>query len=814
MKTRLFVLVTLVIGMLVLFPTPARADGIIIPQPPICGPRPCPPPPCPGPGPCPPMPPVAQLVIRYHHVTVNINDQIATTRVDQVFYNPNDWPVEGIYMFPIPLEAAVSSFTLWVDGAPIEGQVLDAKEARAIYEDIVRNMQDPALLEYADRGALQASIFPIPPGGERRIELEYTQVLTYENGLVRYTYPLNTEKFSVWPLESVAINVNIRSSSVPIRAVYSPSHEIAVSRESDYQVAAGYEASQVRPDKDFHLVYSLGEEQAFHLISYREPESDDPDGFFLAMIAPQPDIDTRSIPKDLILVLDKSGSMEGEKFQQAKQALQYILEHLNPGDRFNVLAFSTGLNTYADRLRPASQVNQAIDWVQGLSAQGSTDINRALLEAAYLVDHERPAYLIFLTDGLPTEGVVDSQMILDNLGAAAPENLRLFAFGVGYDVDTYLLDSLAQAHHGASTYVPSGSRLDEMLSSFYAKISTPVLTDLALDFEDIGAYDLYPDPLPDLFAGSQIVVVGRYRRPGGVTVTLTGEVAGLMQKFRFEGQVFVQGSSSIGFESAVPRLWATRKIGHLLNQIRLHGPDQETIDQIVRLSIRYGIVTPYTSYLVTEDMPLGAREQDRIAEEQFRQLESAPSAPAYGQDAVEKAAEQGALAGADSAAAPQQEAADVVRIVGARTFVLADDIWIDTAFDPERMQTVKVAFLSPEYFSLIEAYPELGAGFALGGRVIAFTAGVAYEVVEAGSVTPPIQLPMISPPEATQPAVQETKPVPLATGSAPLVQPGGTSVPQSDSEPEPVGSSNCLGGLIPLAVMIVFPLALRRRSSS
>ncbi len=780
-----------------LYPVPAQADGIIIPEPPICGLRPCPPPPCPGPWPCPPMPPISQLVIRYHHVTVDIQDQIATTRVDQIFYNPNDWQVEGIYMFPIPADAAVSSFSLWMDGEPVEGRILDAEEARAKYEEIVTTMRDPALLEYADRGALQASIFPIPPEGERRIELEYSQVLPYDNGLVRYSYPLNTEKFSLWPLENVTINVNIRATSVPLRAVYSPSHNIAISREDSHHIRVGYEDRDIRPDKDFVLFYSLGEEQAFHLISYREPGSDDPDGFFLALVAPKPGDPLNKMPKDMILVLDRSGSMEGEKVQQAKQALQYILEHLNPEDRFNVIAFSTGIESYANHLRPASDAGEAMGWVDRISAQGSTDINRALLEAVYLADSERPAYLIFLTDGLPTEGVLDSQQILANLDDAAPANLRLFAFGVGYDVDTFLVDSLAEAHHGTSMYVLPGERLDEILSDFYAKISTPILTNLSLEFGDIGAYDIYPDPLPDLFVGSQIVVVGRYRHPGIETVRLTGEVSAETRSFDFEGQEFVSQSPLTGTSSVIPRLWATRKIGHLLNLIRLQGPDKETIEQIVRLSVRYGIITPYTSYLVTEDMPFSSTEQERIAGEQFNQLQSQPAEPAFGRDAVEKAAEQGALAGADAAVAPGAEVAEVVRVVGSRTFVLSDGVWIDTAYDPETMQTIRVGFLTSDYFALIRSLPDLGASFSQGQMVIAVIDGNAYEVVAEDIVTGPVIIPATRTPLATG---QATKPEPLST-------PTSETKKLPESEPTP----NCLGSLGLITIPLVGGFITRRR---
>jgi Ca-activated chloride channel family protein len=717
-------------------PSPAIADGIIIPDPPIC-----------VPGPCPPIP-ISQLEIEYHHVDVTIENQIAVTHVDQVFYNPNDWEIEGTYIFPIPIGAVVNEFILWIDGEPVEGEVLEADEARGIYEEIVRQMKDPALLEYIGQGAVQASIYPIPPGGERRIELEYSQVLTAEGGLVRYVYPLNTEKFSKTPLESVSVSVDIRSDE-DIRAVYSPSHDIATDRLNDNHVRVGYEEYDVKPDTDFALYYSIGQSEAFHLLTYRDPsDTVDNDGFFMLLLAPRPDVEKEVLSKDVILVLDKSGSMDGDKFQQAQEALIFILNHLNEDDRFNIITFSTGMDTYADRLRPASEADDAVDWVERQEALGSTDINRALLEAAFMADEERPTYVIFLTDGLPTEGVTNSERILENLKDEAPRNMRLFAFGVGYDVDTFLLDSLAQNHHGTTTYVLPGERLDETLSAFYAKISTPVLTDLELDFDEISVYDVYPNPLPDLFSGSQIVIVGRYRKGGWTDITLTGYVNQDKQTFIFEEEHFISDSRNREDSEVVdslPRLWATRKIGHLLNHIRLHGADEETIDQIVRLSIRYGIVTPYTSYLVTEPLPLGAEEQDRIADEAFSEMEIMPTPSVFGQGAVEKAAEEAEMAEAEAPMPAYEEVEGViveekVKNIGSHTFVYSDGIWIDTAFDPE-MLTVEVAFLSDDYFELTALRPELAAAFALGDRVIALSDGVAYEVVSADEDVEPIDLP-------------------------------------------------------------------------
>ncbi len=764
---------------------PVQADGIVIPEPP---------PPCLDQN-CPPLPPfprpISQLVIRYHDVKVTIQDQLAVTRVDQVFYNPNEWAVEGTYIFPLPADAAVSNFTLWVDGKPVQGKVLDAEQARKTYQEIVNQLRDPALLEYIGRGAIQASIFPIPPAGERRIQLEYRQVLTAMEGLVQYTYPLNTEKFSVQPLEKVAIQVEVKTSQ-PIRTVYSPSHPVDVEQSNPNEFTASYEANNILPDTDFALYYSLGETEAFHLFTYRDPmDQADPDGFFLLLLAPKPEVDEQPIPKDILLVLDRSGSMEGEKFQQAQQALRYILQHLNPDDRFYLSAFSSNYEAYAVSLRPASEANAAIRWVDALNAQGKTDINRALLEAAAVADPERPTYLIFLTDGLPTQGVVDSQQILNNFAKAETDDLRLFAFGVGYDVDTFLLDSLSQEHHGLSTYVQPGEPLDEILSAFYAGISTPVLTNLELDFGGLTTYDIYPTPLPDLFRGSQVVVTGRYKGGGAFDLTLRGEVNGELQQFRFTNQIFTQNLSYTSEALAgLPRLWATRKIGYLLNKIRLEGADPETVDQIVKLSIRYGIITPYTSYLVTEPMPLGAASQERLSNDAFNQYAAQPT-QVSGQGAVEKAAEQGQLSRAEQAPTLPSTAQQAVRAVGSRTFVLQNGIWMDTAFDPDQMTTLKVAFLSPDYFDLAETRPDIAAALALGEKVILVADGKAYEVTSSDSSNPPINLPAAPPTDQPTP------------------QPGMEATPTQPAAEQPGSSSpaNCLGWIFPLILCLIFLFA-------
>jgi Ca-activated chloride channel family protein len=707
----------LLLALLVVPALPVLADGIVIPHPP----------------PDVPIVEVPFLTIKYHRVTVTIEDQVATTHVDQVFVNEGSHEVEGTYIFPLPEEASISEFSMWVDGAKLEGQVLERDEARRIYEDIVRRRRDPALLEYVGRDAFQASIYPIPPGGERRIELEYSQVLEVDNGLVEYVYPLNTEKFSPRPLEEVVVNVTVRSNE-PLKAIYSPSHEVDIVRRGDHNAVAGYEEYGVRPDRDFVLYYTVSpEEIGVNLLSYK-PDSRG-DGFFLLLAAPQVDVDTQEIiAKDVILVLDVSGSMRGEKIEQAKEALSFVLDNLNDEDRFNIIAFSTSTRSYARDLVPADERGEARDFVERLEANGSTDINRALLEA------------LAMTDGLPTVGEVEVERIIDNVGQAAPENARIFPFGVGYDVNTALLDTIAVNHRGASGYVRPEEAIDEKVSAFYAKVSTPLLADIEIDFGGIDVEDVYPYPLPDLFAGTQLVVVGRYADGGDAEITLNGEVNGRAQTLRYEDVRFEQS----GGEEFIARLWATRKIGYLLQQIRLHGEEAELVDEIVDLSIRYGIITPYTSFLVEEtEMALREEGRGQIVETVVEQAEVEVS----GEAAVDRSVQEKVLSEAAApamaptmipgiAGGPTDEwgyAVNPVRYAGDKTFVLHEGIWTDTAFDPDKMETVPVSFGSDDYFALIAARPEWGRYFALGDSVIVVVEDTAYEVREGDA--PAIELP-------------------------------------------------------------------------
>lgn len=726
---------------------------------------------------CPPVQ-LMPLQLQQYQITVDIVDQVATTRIRQVFYNPGTVTAEGTYTFPLASGASIGGLTLTVDGRSFDGKVLDAGEAKQIYTRIVQQRRDPALLEYVGRGAIQASLFPVPPNDTRTIEITYSEVLTAENGLVQYRFPLKAS--SPYPIEQLSLHVAIQSK-IMLKTVYVAAHAVAIDRPDNFHASVGYEASQVRPDQDFQLFYSLSQSEiGANLLSYFDPIEQM--GYFLLLAAPDVKIEQPALAKDVVIVLDTSGSMEGEKLAQAKSAVRYVLAHLNATDRFQIVEFSTGVRLYHNRLQPVDAVSDAKQWVNNLSATGGTDINRALLEGLALNEKERPTMMLFLTDGLPTEGVTDLPGILQNFTQAAQANVRLFAFGVGDDVDTYLLDSLSQAQHGATTYVRPGQSLDETVSSFYAKISSPVLANPTLDFGTITVQNLYPDPLPDLFAGAQLVAVGQYRQGGGTTLSIQGQIGQQSKTFTYPEQQLANAQTSQTGLSFLPRLWATRRIGYLLNQMRLHGENRELVDEVVRLSVKYGILTPYTSFLITEDDILSENGRAAAAEQSLLDLQAAQAASQSGSVAVDRADQLNQLDRAENLAAHEPYAPTAqagltlnpIQAIGANTFLKQNEVWTQTTFDHTQHTAQMVAFGSPEYFTLLEQHPELTAAFALGEHVIAqANNGQYYQVQSASTTDTPSQTPA---PDATNPpavlatAAFQLTPTAIAT-AAPIQAP-------------------------------------------
>jgi Ca-activated chloride channel family protein len=632
-----------------------------------------------------------------------------------------------------------------MNGRKMEGELLDARQARRIYNDIVRQMKDPGLLEYAGQDMFKASVYPIPARGEVKIEIKYDQVLTYDSGLIGYRYPLGTERFCQNQIEEVSVAVRIKSKT-PIKTMYSPSHDIDISN-SGVTASCGFEQRQVRLDRDFILYYAVSDEElGLSLLSHRLRGED---GYFMLLLSPGELIDpSRVIQKDVVFVIDKSGSMKGEKIDQARDALFYCIDRLNPGDRFNIVAFSTGIDKFADEPVPVSKrtISRADQFIGRIRARGGTNINEALSEAVKFGSSQRPQMVVFLTDGLPTVGVTQADQILRNVAKMNRRDVRIFSFGVGYDVNTNLLDKLAEDNRGAVTYIKPEEDIEEKVAAFYNKISSPVLSNINIDFGGIHTMDVYPRELPDIFSGSQLVLFGRYDGGGSAKIRLSGYVGERKKTFVFRADFKKRDRGN----SFIPRLWATRKIAYLLSEINLRGHNGELKDEVVFLAREHGIVTPYTSYLVVEEdmasvRPLDGMSQALRVDRDSGRLKKAE--PLLGMDGRPAAPKSGAkrLPTTDSGReatdfsrtmAEEKEcqvmdapARDTIAYMGEKTFYFTDKGWVDQDLE-EKMQITKIRYMSEKYFKLMERAPEIGKILALGTRVTFVFEGKAYQIVE------------------------------------------------------------------------------------
>ena len=706
----------------------------------------------------------------YARVNARVTDQIAVTSVDQEFYNPNPQRLEGTFIFPVPKGAQINKFTMEIDGKQVEAELLTADNARRIYEDIVRKMKDPALLEYSGRDLFKVRIFPIEPNSKKRITLSYSQLLKADDGLISYTLPLNTEKYSAKPIKSVSVKLELETKR-PLKSIYSPNHSVEIKRDGANRAVVGYEASDVKPDTDLELYYSTEKDElAANLLTYKTGGED---GCFVLLVSPGIDVKEKQVVlKDVAFVLDTSGSTAGKKLEQAKKALQFCVENLNDGDRFEIIRFSTEVEPLFDKFVAASKGNRgkANDFIRELKPIGGTAIDDALHKALALRPEksDRPFVVIFLTDGRPTIGTTDEEQIVAGVRKNSG-NTRIFCFGIGTDVNTHLLDQITEETRAFSQYVLPEEDLEVKVSNFFSKIKEPVLANPRLTFTgDLRVTRLYPSPLPDIFKGGQLVVVGRYSGKGDSTVVIEGTVNGAPKKFTYE--VKFPGESSD--HEFIPRLWATRRVGYLLDEIRLHGENSELRDEVTELARKYGIVTPYTAYLILEDekqrnVPLSTRslprlEEDRaargLAEEAWRSygrdrsggqavaaaraglaLKSANS-PADGladgklevQRSLSYLAPSAApVTGAESASARIDQYTRQTRFSGGKNFFQNNNQWMDSLVQKmPGSKKVRIQFNSSEYFELAAKNPQALPWLALGQNVQFVLESTIYEIYE------------------------------------------------------------------------------------
>jgi Ca-activated chloride channel homolog len=665
-------------------------------------------------------------------VMVRVAGRVAEVEVEEWFENRGRAVGEGVYLYPLPGEAVFSDFSLYQGDQELRGETMDADRARAIYEEIVRSRRDPALIELVGHGLIRARVFPIEPGEQRRITLRYTQVLDRAGDAVQFRYvagrasrgrtfaPPPRPGIRPWPPvtpdhgeppgsppDGAPLSFTLVADAETYGQPFSPTHTLRVERRDG--------ELRVRPEADLHGDFSVflplarpvvGMTLATHRPS-REP------GYFMLTLSPGA-VRAAATPRDVIAVVDVSGSMAGEKMEQTRQALHQLLGSLGRDDRFRLVSFSTGVGTSADgwSRTAAGDLAAARRWVDGLRAQGGTNIAGALEEAfRHPSPDDRLPIVLFLTDGLPTVGERDPERIAA-MAEEARGRARVFAFGVGYDVNTYLLDRLSAAGRGSTAYVQPGQDVELAVGSLVARITHPVLTDLELAATPVRLTEIYPTSLPDLFAGEELVLFGRYEEPGSGNLRLSGRRAGRTETFTLAAELPGRAAGN----AFIPRLWAARKLGELTRQVRLHGADPELVEEIRSTALRYGLLSEYTAHLVQE--PTVVATPGRPGDPRPLALESVVAAPAAvtGQAAVrasESARLRREVASSADLVVAERSVEDQLgrtgrRMVGGRVFEQRDGGWVQVPL-PDGIREVPIRLYSDAYFALLAAAPELRA---------------------------------------------------------------------------------------------------------
>jgi Ca-activated chloride channel family protein len=691
------------------------------------------------------------------HIEVTIKDQVAVKTYDCTFKNPNPVVVTGATCY-MELEpgAHVDNMKVEVNGKVMEAEILDVKKANEVFNDIVKRGGSPALLEYMGNQLIQTKVPQIPANGVVKVKLQYTTVLENRAGLVRLQMLNTNPKASMQPLKSASVKVKI-SSKTPIKNVYSPTHKVKFEEDKDADVMVTWSQEDYLPKHPFVLYYQLAtEDVAATLVAHREPGEE---GHFMLMMSPTIGngagkvTESQILPKDVVFCVDTSGSMlEGGKMEQAKAALKYCLENLRPDDRFNIVDFSTGVRAFRENeLVPVNKENReaALRYASKLHARGGTAIQDALeTSLSLLKESDRLKMVVFATDGFPTIGEREPEGILKATAKANKQDVRIFVFGEGFDVNTNLLDFLALNNRGEADYVLPDEDIAKRISAFYDRVGSPIMTDLKVEIDGIRVKDIYPKQIADIYRGEQVIVYGRYDGVGKKKVRLTGKFQGQTKSFDFD--VDFPEASENDKASFVPRLWAGKKVDYLLNELRKSGKEEkELVDEVTYLAKRYGIVTPYTAFLMAEDIvhqvpgglggggpaPAGlitrlradgksagdmaaAPEREKaemVRDAQLqnnarRELSYKGNAGAFYDQADEVLARQGR----------NQSSMNQMRYVAARTFYKSGKTWFEGTYDAKKddknVQNVKVR--SDEYFRVLNSDTRVAQFLALGDVVV------------------------------------------------------------------------------------------------
>ncbi len=534
------------------------------------------------------------LAVGYHKVDAEIRDQIARTTIEQSFINSTSRRLEGVFYFPLPADASISGFAMWIGGELVEADIVERQRARQIYEDILRRKKDPGLLEWEGGNLFKARVFPIEAHSEKRIRIRYTQVLPLEGSTMRYRYALRSELLRSKPLRELQLTVRVVSET-PIEEVSSPTHETLKSSTAN-EATVQFSASEYRPDKDFEVAVKLARGAELTAIPHRRGD----DGYFMMLLAPpdeeagrwKRDLVPDGKPLHLVILADTSGSMDAAARSAQEQFIAGLAGVLGEQDRISLLACDVRATALTTEPTPPADLERALEQLAATRSLGWTDIDRALSKALGMATDG--SVLVYIGDGVGTTGDADPVALaerIDALGKNAKVTMHAVAVSSSYEAP--VLEALARIGGGSVRTV--GDRPVKDAFALLAEAARPALRDIRISVEGIRTARVYPQRPPNLPMGQQQIVLGRYLPTGEAQtgrVVVTGTRAG--KPVRFTAELTVPAGDA--GNSFLPRLWGRRHIDALLAQ----GASKQNQEEIVAFSERFGIMTPYTSFLVLE----------------------------------------------------------------------------------------------------------------------------------------------------------------------------------------------------------------------
>lgn len=544
------------------------------------------------------------LEIQEQDVRVTINNGIAVTQVEQIFRNTEDRQVEALYTFPVPKGASVANFSMWINGQEMVGEVVEKQRARQIYESYKETRKDPGLLEQTDFKTFEMRVFPIAPRADQKVRITYYQELDFDQDWATYVYPLATvatatrRGMDARTRGRFAFTLDVRSE-IPVKAMESPSHrkDFVVVHHDDNHAQASLETREGDLNRDVVLAFELSRPRTgFDLIASRDGNED---GYFLLTLTAGDELAEREEGMDYVFLLDISGSMDEDgKLDLSRGSLEAFIQALGKEDRFEVLTFNMSPKELFSSLRPAEEPSkkEAAEFLRSQEARGGTVLEPALRNAYRYKGTDRPLNVVVLSDGMTEQA---ERATLLRLIGERPEGTRVFAIGVGNEVNRALLEQLAEDTGGLAAFVSRGDDFGRQAQAFRRKLLRPAASNLEVTIEGGDVYDLEPEKLPSLYHGAPVRLYGRYRQAGPVKVRLKADVGGTILDRVVDLEIPQDAKDADNPE--IERMWAWHRVQSLLKEADREGSRDAVIQEVVRLGEAYSIVTEYTSFLVLEN---------------------------------------------------------------------------------------------------------------------------------------------------------------------------------------------------------------------